>query len=289
MTAQDKDFNSTVKDNQRRDWNAVATGWEKWWPSLEQGARHISHWLIDAAAIQPGSTVVDIATGIGEPAISVATRHGDSVRVIATDQAADMLNIARKRAAELRLGSIEFLEMDGEQLAVDHVASVDSVLCRWGLMFMPDVDRALRAIHNTLTPGGRFATAVWSTADRAPSIGFAMNFVRQRLNLPPPPANMPNPFCLADVAALTNRLAAAGFTDIAHEHVGVTFAMPSAEAYTEFTREIAAPVTAMVESQPAAARQQTWDALTEAIKQFSTADGRIEIENECICFSARKG
>lgn len=280
--------NATLKESQRRDWNAVASGWEKWWPTIEEGARHVSQRLIDAAQIQSGHTVLDIATGIGEPAVSAATRFGDSIRIIAADQAADMLAIARKRAAGLNLNNIEFIEMDGEQLTLSGNETVHAVLCRWGLMFMPDLDQALRSIHNTLAPGGRLSTAVWSTPEKTPSISFAMKFVRQRLDLPPPPANMPGPFCLADIDALSARMSAAGFSDITHDRFGVTFAMPSAEAFTEFTREIAAPVASMVDRQPAAERQQIWDELTEAIKQFATADGRIEIENECICVCAVK-
>ena len=70
-------FDSTsYKAGQQRDWDAVASGWSKWWPALGVGAGYISQHMIDLADIQPGQRVLDVATGIGEPAISAARRSG---------------------------------------------------------------------------------------------------------------------------------------------------------------------------------------------------------------------
>jgi ubiquinone/menaquinone biosynthesis C-methylase UbiE len=60
------------KANQRQSWDSAASGWQKWWKTFEKGAQQVSDRLIELAAIRPGHRVLDIATGIGEPAISAA-------------------------------------------------------------------------------------------------------------------------------------------------------------------------------------------------------------------------
>src|ERR1700722_11062341 len=103
-----------LKNEQRRDWDAAAAGWKKWWPVFERSAQQVSDRLVELAGVGPGARVLDIATGNGEPALSVARRVGPGGRVIATDQSAGMLAIARERAAALGVANVEFREVDGE-------------------------------------------------------------------------------------------------------------------------------------------------------------------------------
>jgi len=139
------------KTELRRDWDAAAAGWKKWWPVFERAAQHVSDRLADLAGVKPGSRVLDIATGIGEPAITVARRAGASGRVVAIDQSAGMLAVAGERAAALGLKNIEFRESDAESLAISE-RDFDAVTCRWGLMFMPDLNAALTRLRDRLAP-----------------------------------------------------------------------------------------------------------------------------------------
>ena len=60
------------KEEERRIWDSVANNWQKWWKTIERGAGRVSRRLIELAVIKPGSRVLDIATGIGEPSITAA-------------------------------------------------------------------------------------------------------------------------------------------------------------------------------------------------------------------------
>ena len=73
------------KANQRQSWDSVADGWQKWWKTFENGAQQVSDRLIELAGIRPGHRVLDIATGIGEPAISAEKIVGKDEHVTATD------------------------------------------------------------------------------------------------------------------------------------------------------------------------------------------------------------
>jgi ubiquinone/menaquinone biosynthesis C-methylase UbiE len=95
----------------------VSEGWQKWWRTFENGAQNISNRLVELAMIKPGDKVLDIATGIGEPAITAAKRVGSNGHVMATDISPLMLSIAKQRAASLGLENImEFKEGDGETI-----------------------------------------------------------------------------------------------------------------------------------------------------------------------------
>jgi len=66
------------RDRQRQEWDRVAAGWEKWWRTIEDGAQHVNVRLVDLAGVAPSKRVLDIATGIGEPALSAASRVGSA-------------------------------------------------------------------------------------------------------------------------------------------------------------------------------------------------------------------
>lgn len=89
------------KEAERQSWDRVANNWQKWWKTIERGAEKGSRRLIELAEIKPGSKVLGIATGIGEPAITSANQVGNSGNVLATDISSQMLSLAIQRAVSL--------------------------------------------------------------------------------------------------------------------------------------------------------------------------------------------
>jgi ubiquinone/menaquinone biosynthesis C-methylase UbiE len=140
------------KIDQRQRWNSVAADWNEWWQTIEIAAQKVSDRLVELAEIKLGHKVLDIATGIGEPAVSAARKlvevdgSGNKINdnektghVLATDISSEMLTIAKQRAAALGLQDvIEFRQADAEMQELLE-SSFDVVLCRWGLMFMPNL------------------------------------------------------------------------------------------------------------------------------------------------------
>jgi ubiquinone/menaquinone biosynthesis C-methylase UbiE len=83
-----------------------------------------------------------------------------------------MLEIAKERAASLGLQEIiEFKKSDAENLDLPN-SYFDAVLCRWGLMFLPNIDVAINKIYASLAHQGRFATAGLADAPKVPTISF---------------------------------------------------------------------------------------------------------------------
>jgi ubiquinone/menaquinone biosynthesis C-methylase UbiE len=79
------------KEAERQSWDSVTNNWKKWWKTIERGAEKVSRRLIELAKIIPGSRVLDIARGIGEPAITAANQIGNNGHILATDISPQML------------------------------------------------------------------------------------------------------------------------------------------------------------------------------------------------------
>lgn len=275
-----------LKQQQRAEWNAAAAGWKQWWNIFEHAAQHVSDRLVELAAVRPGATVLDLATGIGEPAITAARRAGAAGRVVAIDQSPAMLEVARERAAAAGLGNLEFRVGDIETLAAgDHL--FDAATCRWGLMFLPNLDAGARAIHRALKPGARFATAVWSTPDKVPMISLGAEATRKLAGLPARPADAIDPFRLADVSILTRALEGAGFSEVRSEAVEVVFEFASVEQFAQFRRSVSAPLRALMERCTPEVREQIERATAEAAAAYRRADGSLRLPNVSICVGAR--
>src|SRR5215469_3400655 len=154
-----------VRREQRDFWNNAAPGWKQLFVGLDRAAQHESDRLVELARIQWGDRVLDIATGSGEPAITAARKVGPRGLVVATDVSPAMLALARERAASLGIGNVKFVETGAEAIAIEE-RNFHAAVCRWGLMFVPDLEAAVRRIAELLAPGGSFATAVWSSGTK---------------------------------------------------------------------------------------------------------------------------
>lgn len=274
------------KARQRQLWDTVAPGWKKWWPTQERAARHVSDRLVELAEIRPGYRVLDVGTGIGEPALTAAQRVGAAGHVIATDHAPQMLAIANERAMGLGLQNVEFRDMDTEAIEFPD-SSFDAILSRFSLMSLPDLATALARIRRMLRPNGLFATAVWDIASKVPFSSLAFELARTTFHLPPPPPGTPSAYGLAE-GKLEATLTHAGFTDIRTEILPVVFEYESAEAFIQYTREISAQLLAMLATQPAERQAEYWQRLGETMQQYATADGSIRIPNTAICGVGRR-
>src|ERR1700691_1445175 len=175
-----------IKGQQRAAWDDSAEGWKRWWPTFERAAQIVNKRLVELANVRAGARVLDIATGSGEPALTAARAVGQSGRIVAVDMSPGMLAIARERDDAAGVHNVELVESDAESLSLD-AHSFDAALCRWGLMFMPDLDGVLRGMHRALKPGGRFSTAVWAETGKAPMFGLARDAIRQITGIAPPP------------------------------------------------------------------------------------------------------
>lgn len=292
------------RSQQCQSWDNVARGWQKWWKTFEKDAQKVNERLVELAEIKQGDRVIDIATGIGEPAITAAKKVGVEGYVLATDISPQMLAIAKERTVSLGLQNIvEFKEVDAEKILdlQQHqpLSPFAAVLCRWGLMFFPNLASTLTNIYKLLSSDGRIAAAVWSEPAKVPKLYTAINIVTQKLGISSTAyahyTEILSPFSLANINIVNNALVEAGFKDIHTEYLNITFEFLSAEDCTDFAKQIIAPIHNLLANETEKIKEEIWKAVAEEVARRYHIDDDdnstgsvVRMDNECIIIVGRK-
>jgi ubiquinone/menaquinone biosynthesis C-methylase UbiE len=115
---------------------------------------------IELASLASGSRVLDVCCGTGASALPAAEAVGPTGSVMGIDLAEQLLESARTKAIQRRLGNIEF-EI-GDMLSMRFpVASFDAVVCVFGIFFVPDMAKAVSEPWSRIRPGGKLAVTTW--------------------------------------------------------------------------------------------------------------------------------
>jgi enediyne biosynthesis protein CalE5 len=273
------------RQRQQQQWNEAATGWRKWNELIDEVSSEVSERLVELAGVEPGSRVLDVAAGYGEPSLSAARKAGPEGRVVATDISAEMLGYGRERAAAAGLDNIEFIESDAASLDFPE-RSFDAAVSRWGIIFDPDGEAAAARVRSFLKPGARMAISSWGPPERVPFLGVPLRTAMQRLQVPPPPPGTPGPLSRPTPEALAGLLEGGGFSDVEVEETELGFEWESPEEFTTFIKEIAPPISAMIDPHPPDVQEETWAAITEAVRE-ATGGGAVELSNLALLAAGR--
>jgi ubiquinone/menaquinone biosynthesis C-methylase UbiE len=167
-------------------WSKSAAYWEKHREMIRGMFAPVTQALVEDGQIGSGNTVLDIATGPGEPALSIAALVGPHGKIFGIDPIPRMIEAARRAAETLALKNVQF-----EVASADHLPfaadTFDAVICRFGAMFFPSPVDAAREILRVLKPGKKLALAVWHFAEKNP-FHYLLSRVIDR-HVPPVPAD----------------------------------------------------------------------------------------------------
>jgi enediyne biosynthesis protein CalE5 len=221
--------------------------------------------------------------------------------------------LQKQRTASLGLTNIiEFKEIDAERIDTDlqpllQLSSFNAVLCRWGLMFVPNLTSTLTSIYKLLSSGGKVAAAVWSEPIKVPKLYAAIDFVTKEIGISSTItdnnstyAKIFSPFSLANINIVKDALVEAGFKDIHIEYLSVAFEFASAEEYIRFAKTIIAPLQDILDNETERRREEIWKMLTKEVdREYVTVSNynnnnnidhnrSIRMDNETICIVGRK-
>jgi SAM-dependent methyltransferase len=269
------------RDKQHEQWDGVAAAWNEYSELIDSSAGVVSERLVEMAGIKEGDRVLDVAAGYGEPSLTAARKVGAEGSVVATDISAEMLGFGRQRAANAGVDNIEFVQSDA--VSLDFPAdSFDAAVSRWGIIFEPDGEGAAARVREFLKPGARFAISSWGPPERVPFLAVAMQTAMKKLDVPPPPPGTPGPLSRPTAEAIGGLLEGGGFSGVEVEDLEVTFEFESPEEYTEFTLAMAAPIKAMLAPHPEDVQRETRDAITDAVREASGANGQVTLTNQVL-------
>jgi SAM-dependent methyltransferase len=270
------DFEQFRADSRDR-WERAAEGWghqRDWW---DRATRPVSEWLIEAIAPQPGQTVLELAAGPGDVGLLVAELLAPGGRLILTDGAEAMVEIATARAEERGLADIvDAKPMEAEWIDLP-TASVDAVVARWGYMLLADPDAALIETRRVLRPGGRVALAAWDgpEANRWSSATVRELVERGLAEAPDPEA--PGQFAWRDRAAIGEHLQAAGFTDVVLDTVPFTLSYPDLDTWWDTQIDLSLALREVLLGLDPAARDELMEAAQARMQEFVADDGSVAI------------
>jgi ubiquinone/menaquinone biosynthesis C-methylase UbiE len=235
-----------IRDQQKESWNKFSPGWKKWDDLTMKFLRPAGNEIIRLLKPQDNETILDVAAGTGEPGLTIA-KTIPSGKVVITDLADGMLEVAKENASAQGIKNVEFKACDVSELPFED-NNFDAISCRFGYMFFPDMDLAAKEMYRVLKPGGRFATSVWASPQKNFWVMAIMESIRKHMELEPPPPGSPGMFRCADPEMMKKLFVNAGFSDIAITEVRGHFEIESIEAFWTFMNEVAAPVVSAMSS-----------------------------------------
>jgi SAM-dependent methyltransferase len=269
----------------RERWEAAAPGWGEHRDALQRDTMEVSRWMLDAAGLQPGHTVLELAAGLGDTGLLAAELVAPGGRAIITDGAEAMVEIARARAKEVGATNVELRTMEAEWIDLP-AASVDAVLARWGYMLLADPEAALRETRRVLRPGGRVALAAWDAAEHNPWLTRIGKVLIDRGLMEPDPPGTPGPLAFAVPGRIEELLDAAGFDDIEVQAIDLEFHAGSLDAWWEQAVGTSGRVSGIVARLSPAEHYQLRDAVDAAYAEFVRSDGSVAVPGRTLVAAA---
>lgn len=222
--------------------------------------------ILDAAGVEPGHWVLDVACGTGVLAREAAIRLGPEGRVAGVDPGRGMLAVAGKLAP-----SVDWQEAMAESLPYPD-RSFDAVVSQFGLMFFSDRQQALREMIRVLKPGGRLAVAVWDTLENSDAYPVEVE-VLERLAGDAAANALRAPFVLGNKAALIALFENSGLESVGIETVNGTARFPSIKVMVEADLRGWLPVMGVFLNEGQI--QQILEEAETLLAKYVTAEGKV--------------
>ena len=243
-----------IREQQKDAWNKFSPGWRKWDDFTMLFLKPMGEEIIQVLNLKDTDIVLDVAAGTGEPGLTIAAIVSKG-KVVMTDVAEGMLNVARDNAAKRGIENYEIVVSDVCELPFEN-ETFDAISCRFGFMFFPDMLLAAKEMVRVLKPGGKIATAVWGM----PADNFWVTATRDVLNknmqLPVPPPDAPGMFRCGSPGFLAHIFRQVGLKNVVEKDIKGTVNYGSSANYWTFMNEVVPPVVAAMSKADDAMKQK---------------------------------
>ena len=274
-----------IRDRQRATWAGLSAGWEKWDSIIMEQLRPVGAAMVERLDIADDQQHLDIASGTGEPGLSIAALASQG-RVVLTDLVPEMLDIAERRARARGIANIETTVCSADDLPFED-AGFDTVSVRFGYMFLPDMDRATAEFGRVLKPGGRLCSSVWVMPEENLWTAVAMRAIATEIDLAPPDPDGPNMFRCAAPGCISALYEGAGLRDIVEWDVEVELVTGSPEQYWAMISEHVSLAVAALQQVDEQARERIRAEAIATVSAFE-AEGEIRVPGVARCIVGTK-
>jgi SAM-dependent methyltransferase len=269
-------------------WSGSAPFWEKHREIIRQMFAPITHALVEDGQIGSQHAVLDIATGPGEPALSVAALVGPEGKIFGIDPIPEMVAAARRAADRLGLKNAQF-----DVAFADHLPfpadTFDAVISRFGVMFFPSPIDAMREILRVLKPGRKLALAVWCFAERNPFHCSLSRVIDRFVDSPPPAPDALDAFRFATPGKLREILNEAGAIAPSERLLQFTIQAPiSVEDFWALRLEMSDKLREKIATLSKEQMVEVQRKALESLREYSTDRG-MSFPAEVLIVSGTKG
>jgi SAM-dependent methyltransferase len=275
------------QDEVIRRWISSAPLWEKHSEIIRELFAPVSEALIEDARVVCGSSVLDVATGTGEPALRIAEVVGPSGEVVGADPAAAAIDAARRLASERSLKNVRFDVAGADSLPYpdDHF---DAVLSRFGVMFFPSPVNGTREMLRVLKPGMTISFAVWSGLDNNPFHNCLVRLMDRFSPEPQLPPDAPGPFRFATPGKLRSIVEEAGARDVTERLFHFSINAPlSPEDFWDLRCDMAEKLRKRIAALPTDVRIELKKQALDAFRPYVKGAG-VSFPGEALIVSGRK-
>jgi len=274
-----------IRNAQRAAWAGLSAGWEKWDSIITDQLSPVSAAMIEHLAIADDQQHLDIASGTGEPGLTIAGLAPKG-HVVLTDLAPEMLDIATRRANARGISNFETRVCSADDLPFDD-ERFDSVSVRFGYMFFPDLTNATAEFARMLEPGGRLCSSVWISPEKNPWTAIAMQAIATEAVVRPPDPDGPNMFRCAAPGYVGALYEAAGLRDVAERDVDVELVTQSPAEYWDMISEHVSLAVAALQQVDEPARQRIRATAIANVSSFEK-DGKVRVPGVARCIVGTK-
>jgi len=271
-----------------RPWSQGAQYWEKHRHTIREMFAPITEALIKDAEIVTGHSVLDVATGPGEPALSIAELVGPAGDVTGIDPAPEMIAAARRAAQRGRTTNAHFVVGFGGELSFP-TRSFDAAVSRFGVMFFPSAVTGVREMLRVLKPERKLAFAVWHFAERNPFHYVFSRIVERYVPDEPGTSKSPDAFRFAAPGKLLTILREAGATALSERLLEFKIeAALSAEDFWRLRSEMSDKIRTKLPMLSKERLATVQDEIIQDLRPYSTLRG-ISFPAEVLIVSGTKG
>jgi len=240
--------------------------------------------LLDLVKPSPGERILDVCTGPGEPAMSIASIVAPSGQVVGVDLSSNMTEIATKNAAKRGLRNLEFVTMDAEKLEFP-VNTFDVAVSCFGFQIVTQPEAAAKEIFRVLKPGGRAGFTVWSKGDRAQAIDVLIEPMMEHAT-PDEDGYLPTPYELGGQGELVNMLKEIGFVNPTEVRAVGNFVADGVEDYLSMVL-VGTPLGHSLSEETEDVQKAVRAKAKSNISRYATTRG-VSIPTECVIVVASK-